>query len=192
VPADKSSQETPAIDWELPKTANPSGPQMSYKIRIFTGDFAEAGSDGIVTVNFAGTDAESGGYRYEPERGVFKRGFVYEFVRAFPDLGAPYECTVCFEPRGTDPEWFLWKIDICSMLPIEKWLNTFHFNTWLGVKVKLSGKALPRNRWIEPDEHGRCIASVTSTDPVFFSVARGDAEVLPKEEDDRLFLRTRR
>ncbi|MBI3465582.1 MAG: protein kinase, partial [Planctomycetes bacterium] len=119
--AAKSDAKPPAIDWESLRAEHSPGKQTTYKIRIFTGDFPEAGTDGEVMVSFAGTEGESGYQRYEPDQGSFKRGYVQEFLKSFADLGGPYECTVCFRPRGSDAEWFLWKIDLITMHPYEKW-----------------------------------------------------------------------
>ena len=183
----RSEANPPAIDWGSLKDEASPRTQITYKIRIFTGDFPEAGTDGEVMVSFAGTEGESGYQRYEPDQGSFKRGYVQEFIKTFADLGGPYECTVCFRPRGSDAEWFLWKIDLITMHPYEKWLNTFHFSTWLGTKVNVTRGIEPRNDWVEPDENGLCVVTATSMDPVFFAGEKGDTGVLPKPEDPRLF-----
>ena len=85
-------------------------PGIDYKITLFTGDEAGAGTEAQVKLTLMGEEGESGEIELEREEDSFSRGMQDTFELKMKELGKLEKLKISHDGSGFKSAWFLEKV----------------------------------------------------------------------------------
>lgn len=105
---------------------------IPHSLSIYTGDVANAGTDGNVTLKFFGAKTASSDIFIEKLENRFERAAVDTLVVELEDIGSLKKVRVSTDAKGSRKEWFLDRIELTNLKTKKQWV--FVAEAWLSKK----------------------------------------------------------
>ena len=127
-------------------------PEVTYKVRVKTGDRRGAGTDANVFVELYGDKGKSGEKKLDNKLNNFERNAEDLFGITCIDVGTPTKIRVRHDNSGFGPSWFLDKVIIHS----EKDFKDYFFlcGKWLSTEREMMAKS--KEKWQQATKTGVC------------------------------------
>jgi hypothetical protein len=98
-----------------------------YRISVYTGDIANAGTDANVSITIHGSSRSVGPSDLENSENNFERGKVDHFTLNLSDVGRVQWINIAHDNSGEKPGWFLSRVTIqvngdYAEFPCNRWL----------------------------------------------------------------------